>query len=86
MVVVVVDNPGFLNNHLTKIYIKTSLLRRLQAQTIPNAIPPIGQIHPFSGSAVKLWEEKDYKNVQYNVGKVLDGINYFQTDHGKEQC
>ena len=27
---------------------KTSLLRRLQAQTIPDATPPIGKIHPLS--------------------------------------
>ena len=26
---------------------KTSLLSRLQAQTLPNASPPIGKIHPF---------------------------------------
>ena len=34
------------------IKIKTSLLRRLQAQTLPEATPPIGQIHPFSKMAV----------------------------------
>ena len=28
------------------------LLRRLQAQTLPHATPPIGQIHPFSKMAV----------------------------------
>ena len=27
---------------------KTSLLSRLQAQTLPDASPPIGKIHPFS--------------------------------------
>ena len=27
---------------------KTSLLSRLQAQTLPDATPPIGKIHPFS--------------------------------------
>ena len=26
----------------------TSLLRRLQVQTLPNATPPIGKINPFS--------------------------------------
>ena len=26
---------------------KTSLLRRLQAQTLPDATPPIGKIYPF---------------------------------------
>ena len=30
----------------------TSLLRRLQAQTLPYATLPIGQIHPFSKMAV----------------------------------
>ena len=33
-------------------WIKTSLLRRLQAQTLPDATPPIGKIHPFSNMAV----------------------------------
>ena len=32
--------------------IKTSLLRRLQAQTLPDATPPIGRIYPFSKMAV----------------------------------
>ena len=27
---------------------KTSLLRRLQAQTLPDAASPIGKVHPFS--------------------------------------
>ena len=31
---------------------KTSLLRRLQAQTLPDATPPIGKIHPFSKMAI----------------------------------
>ena len=28
--------------------LKTSLLRRLQAQTLPDEAPTIGKIHPFS--------------------------------------
>ena len=32
--------------------LKTSLLRRLQAQTLPNATPPIGKILPFSKIAI----------------------------------
>ena len=32
--------------------IETSLLRRLQALTLPYANPPMGQIHPFSKIAV----------------------------------
>ena len=28
--------------------LETSLLRRLQAQTLPDAGPPVGKIHPFS--------------------------------------
>ena len=32
--------------------LETSLLRRLQAQTLPDAIPQIGKIHPFSKIAV----------------------------------
>ena len=31
---------------------KTSLLRRLQAQTLPDATPPIGKIHPFIKIAI----------------------------------
>ena len=31
---------------------KISLLLRLQAQTLPDATPPIGKIHPFSKMAV----------------------------------
>ena len=31
---------------------KTSLLRRLQAQTLPDEAPPMGKIHPFSKIAV----------------------------------
>ena len=33
-------------------YMKTSLLRRLQAQTLPDDTPPIGKIHPFSKLAI----------------------------------
>ena len=33
-------------------YLKTSLLRRLQAQTLPNATPPTGKIYPFTNMAV----------------------------------
>ena len=32
--------------------LRISLLRRLQAQTLPNANPPIGKIHHFSKFAV----------------------------------
>ena len=32
--------------------LKTSLLRKLQAQTLPDATPPVGEIHPFSKLAV----------------------------------
>ena len=31
---------------------ETSLLRRLQAQTLPDAASPIGKVHPFSKIAV----------------------------------
>ena len=33
-------------------FLKTSLLRRLQGQTLPDATTPMGQIHPFSKMAV----------------------------------
>ena len=32
--------------------LETSLLHRLQAQTLPNEAPPMGKIHPFSKIAV----------------------------------
>ena len=31
---------------------RTSLLRRLQAQTLPDEAPPIGKIHPFTKMAI----------------------------------
>ena len=34
--------------------VKTSLLRRLQAQALPDATQPIGKIHPFNKIAVTL--------------------------------
>ena len=34
--------------------LKTSLLGRLQTQTLPDATPPIGKIHPFSKIIVTL--------------------------------
>ena len=33
---------------------ETSLLRRLQEQTLPDEVPPMGKIHPFSKIAVTL--------------------------------
>ena len=46
---------------------ETSLLRRLQALTLPNATPPIAKIHPFSKIAVtfepirQLWWPSQFK-------------------------
>ena len=37
-----------------KAMVKTSLLRRLQEQTLPDEAPPMGKIHPFSKIAVTL--------------------------------
>ena len=34
--------------HQNTIFIKTSLLRKMQAQTLPDATTPIGQIYPFT--------------------------------------
>ena len=34
------------------LFVKTSLLRRLQAQTLPAEAQPIGKVHPFSKIAV----------------------------------
>ena len=31
---------------------ETSLLRRMQAQTLPDATPPIGKLHPVSKMAI----------------------------------
>ena len=43
-----------LNKFYIVVYIETSLLRRLQAHTLPDATPPIGKIHPFSKMALTL--------------------------------
>ena len=40
------------NYQLQEVCLQTSLLRRLQAQTLPKEAPPIGKIHPFSEMAV----------------------------------
>ena len=40
--------PDQKNSKVTPTYLKTSLLRRLLAQNLPNATPLIGQIHSFS--------------------------------------
>ena len=51
-------NSVFTKNVCTLIFSlpseETSLLRRLQAQTLPNAASPIGKVHPFSKIAVTL--------------------------------
>ena len=39
-------------NYVRVMSIETSLLRRLQAQTLPDEAPPIGKIHPFSKMAI----------------------------------
>ena len=48
------DSNHNLNNKEECTHTKTSLLRRLQAQTLPDAAPPTGKIHPFSKIAVTL--------------------------------
>ena len=45
------ENPSYLTFASVPCW-QTSLLRRLQAQTLPNATPPIGKIYPFSKMAV----------------------------------
>ena len=54
----------------------TSLLRRLQAQTLPDEAPPLGKIHPFSKIAVTfgpiqqfyaLQDLESLKNCQYSL-------------------
>ena len=51
------DWPGLvlalkLNYEITPLVSKTSLLRRLQAQTLPDAASPIGKVHPFKKIAL----------------------------------
>ena len=54
----------------------TSLLRRLQAQTIPDEAPPVGQIHPFSKIAVtfrpiqRFWCPSGFRMSEKNVNIV----------------
>ena len=38
--------------YLNQTMFKTSLLRRVQTQTLPDATPPIGKTHPFSKIAI----------------------------------
>ena len=58
LIVSIRELKGFLNLKINNLSInssnnnKTSLLRKLQAQTLPNATPPIGQIQPLSKMAV----------------------------------
>ena len=58
--------------------VKTSLLRRLQAQTLPNATPPIGKIPPFSKICPK-FSTTDAILMPFGIYKVLDhyDIVYF---------
>ena len=44
---------------------KTSLLRRLQAQTLPDAALPIGKVHQFSKIAVTLEPVMQFTNIVY---------------------
>ena len=43
--------------------LRRSLLHRLQTQTLPNATPPIGQIHSFSKMAVTFERLKGFRKV-----------------------
>ena len=40
------------NYQLQEVCLQTSLLRRLQAQTLPDEAPPVGKIYQFSKIAV----------------------------------
>ena len=42
-----------------QLYVKTNLLPRLQAQTLPDEAPPIGTIHPFTKMAVTFEPNED---------------------------
>ena len=53
------------------LYYKTSLLRRLQAQTLHNATPPLGQIHLFSKIALNFWTTNGIL-MPFGIKKVLD--------------
>ena len=44
------DTPAYDTLHTLPLV--TCLLRRLQAQTLPDATPPIGKIYPFTKTAV----------------------------------
>ena len=43
---------------------KTSMLRRLKAQTFPDEAPPLGKIHPFRKIAVFLDQYSDFDALQ----------------------
>ena len=53
---------------------KTSLLRRLQAQTLPNATPPVDKIQPIQQNRRNFWTNTailmPFKNLWKNVNIV----------------
>ena len=65
--------------------LKTSLLRRLQAQTLPDAAPPVGKIHPFSKIAVtfeplqRFWCPSRFRVSQkkFNIVSFMTGSTMF---------
>ena len=50
------DNKPQVNIHATSLPKKTSLLHRLQVQTLPNATPQIGKIHQINKIAVTFYQ------------------------------
>ena len=61
--------------------IKTSLLRRLQAQTLPDATPPLGKIPQFTKIAVTFDLMKQFRcPLRFRISKKNLNIVYFMTE------
>ena len=59
---------------------ETSLLRRLQTQTLPDATPPLGKIPPFSKIAVTFEPVKQFRcPSRFQISKKIK-IVYFMTE------
>ena len=63
--------------------LKTSLLRKLQAHTLPDAIPPIGKIHPFRKITFKPMLHSDILFNLKSPKPVQDSLFYDWKHHVK---
>ena len=86
VVVVVVDNPGFLNNNLTTNLYKNKPAAQAAGADHSQCNSTNKPKPPLQWQRCNAVGRKGLQECQYNVGKAPEGINYLQTVHGKEQC